>query len=825
MNNPAYGPSGSDDEDIDTNDPLYWLKQAGLGTPGALPLPQLLSPHQVRSQALPLSQEILHLWGKLHSIVANWEATMQKRWSKKTKEQRKQILLGAWPGMPTIHRPDFDAFKNKRTPTSGSSRRPDYLWPHINQEDLLKPRSLPLLLNSRGHHPPAAFATADRETYRLGIISKAIEVGFLNEHVMMFTDRHTPITYGELIAWEDNPDAFDWLISQRGFQPGDGLLVLEVQARLYKFCVDCCKNILHDKSMDELETTIVSAGSEPALVSGNESGLASLAAAAAEAPYRLPMNLNLDRLKSMLAAKLEDAEDHLWALREDPGYFAAQLADAKEHRLEQISDKRGRKHPIIDDRIRNSTLWQRVIGNSVVNAYANIEVWNVLLGQVVKLQVLKEKHNKDISPSKDLPEEYAMAFYKFMHHLTQLAKNPIGVLKLGVFGSPPLRTFYERDPQNPDNTIIQVRRKGMLSKNKVRDELLWLLGTLFSEDQLFLLDLGILMDELDRLLESEPTAKELVSSWAADKISDLAVISQCIQQIKLYQPWAALFEDKIAEDRDVLNEDYSRMERLFAAILNVKISDSIASLGAPSDSRFYYPVDKRRTRENTESMRTAEKNLDDFWRAMDRELVSKGAVTSRTRSLLDGRLLQRTQEWVEPFKGQQEEAVGVLPGSLADQMLHLERSTTSTLDVGSSTAPKNKTKTRGTSELPTADADALPQRMESMKIDQQPRFQVDKRAHKVFKTIFFIPSTSSQPGEVAWGDFLHAMASAGFEIEKLYGSAWQFTPTNLDVERAIQFHEPHPSGKIPFVWARRIGRRLSRAYGWHGGMFVLRENS
>jgi hypothetical protein len=69
-------------------------------------------------------------------------------------------------------------------------------------------------------------------------------------------------------------------------------------------------------------------------------------------------------------------------------------------------------------------------------------------------------------------------------------------------------------------------------------------------------------------------------------------------------------------------------------------------------------------------------------------------------------------------------------------------------------------------------------------------------------------------------DFLHAMASTGFVGQKLYGSVWHFQPTRLDVERSIQFHEPHPKGKIPFRAARHNGRRLSRAYGWHGGMFV-----
>ncbi|KAF8635827.1 hypothetical protein AX15_000026 [Amanita polypyramis BW_CC] len=98
---------------------------------------------------------------------------------------------------------------------------------------------------------------------------------------------------------------------------------------------------------------------------------------------------------------------------------------------------------------------------------------------------------------------------------------------------------------------------------------------------------------------------------------------------------------------------------------------------------------------------------------------------------------------------------------------------------------------------------------------------VDKRAMKVFSILLYVPSQTSQPGEITWTDFLHAMGLTGFAIEKLYGSVWQFTPYNLDAERCIQFHEPHPSGKLPFRTARRNGRRLSRAYGWHAGMFKL----
>ena len=129
-----------------------------------------------------------------------------------------------------------------------------------------------------------------------------------------------------------------------------------------------------------------------------------------------------------------------------------------------------------------------------------------------------------------------------------------------------------------------------------------------------------------------------------------------------------------------------------------------------------------------------------------------------------------------------------------------------------------KKKTRGVAVLHTPANEVVAPPPSSLP-DEQPVFEVDARALKVFRTLFYIPSQNSTPGEVPWTDFLHAMISVGFLPEKLYGSVWHFQPTNLDVERSIQFHEPHPTGKLPYWRARRFGRRLERAYGWFGGMF------
>jgi len=241
----------------------------------------------------------------------------------------------------------------------------------------------------------------------------------------------------------------------------------------------------------------------------------------------------------------------------------------------------------------------------------------------------------------------------------------------------------------------------------------------------------------------------------------------------------------------------------------------IAVLGNPTDGKFRYPSDKRRTQQNTDAMQEAEKNLDRFWSAFDsrwQRLVRKTIDQSMGEHVLShrNRALERTATWVEPLK---------IPKQIKPAEFQPLKEDKTTADTSISLAPKAKPKTRGVAtKLSELEAPAVaPKQVE----DKQPIFKVDKRAYKAFTTLFYIPNQSDQPGEIPWRDFLHAMNSTGFAPEKLYGSIWQFTPTKLDVERSIQFHEPHPAVKIPSRNARRIGRRLHRAYGWRGDMFVL----
>jgi hypothetical protein len=97
-------------------------------------------------------------------------------------------------------------------------------------------------------------------------------------------------------------------------------MIFEAQARLMAFLVSCCKELLHDiPEADSTSDDKFDIAAEPQRKSEvRVIGFESLGALAAEAPYRLPAQIDLERVKSLFAAKVSAVEDHLWALCEDP---------------------------------------------------------------------------------------------------------------------------------------------------------------------------------------------------------------------------------------------------------------------------------------------------------------------------------------------------------------------------------------------------------------------------------------------------------------------------------------------------------------------------
>lgn len=255
--------------------------------------------------------------------------------------------------MPAKHRPDLQVLR--RDPVKHGSGEPfhaikgAYLWPHVNQEDLSGPRNLLLVLNARGRNHPRAFADTDWDSTRLAKWTWNTIPVVLKGYTMMLKSNANdgkPSAYGKLVSWRDWDGARELHATGREFPVGDGLLVIEVQDRLMRFLADVSRSLMHDIPARMLLTDMSYVQPKPHLRKAKEAdGYETLVTAVAEEPYCAPRKLNFRRIEAIIKARLDTAENHLLALREDPSYFYESIMTEKDHGREMIADLHRRTTP------------------------------------------------------------------------------------------------------------------------------------------------------------------------------------------------------------------------------------------------------------------------------------------------------------------------------------------------------------------------------------------------------------------------------------------------------------------------------------------------
>lgn len=194
------------------------------------------------AQASERSACIFQSFTALQDILGRYEAIVRKRWLKKTQTQRKELLLKAWPAIPTTHRPDLQAYRRENADRGkrGTCFRDYYMWPHINLEDLITGSTLLRLLNSRGRHHPSVFASMDLESTRLGEFGKW-PMTVIRPHdkdtggYMVNLHGKMPGEYG--LVEKVQSMTIEEMIESNYFDGNSGLRVLEVQKHILEFLV------------------------------------------------------------------------------------------------------------------------------------------------------------------------------------------------------------------------------------------------------------------------------------------------------------------------------------------------------------------------------------------------------------------------------------------------------------------------------------------------------------------------------------------------------------------------------------------------------------
>lgn len=425
--------------------------------------------------------------------------------------------------MKSRHRPDLyaaDRATRHGVKTYRASDKNAYMWPYINQEDLAKPRLLPLFMNTRGRNPPWVFRQTDMASTMIGDVVGGIDELWLNRHRMLFQE--TPETYGKLVQYTPNEEAKQ-MAEERAQVPGSGLTTLAIQEWILRFLVSCCHSILHDIPTEDLLNYPILP--EPSHESESSNSSVSLATMVLEAPYRVPNSMDLPRLKAVISAKRSAAEDHVWALREDPSYLLDCLKEAMDHRFEHVKDWRGRQHENFKSG-RDALVWSSVVSNVVCAAEWHLELWTKLCEILANVETQMEGQQLDGQLPQDLRFELS-----YLHsYLKHAMRGPQAQLKAAFYSSPPMRQYVERVGEDtprarktgicpPKLKLNMAVSKELMQVDSPEDKLLWLVDCLTQEHQGLLpaevWGYSTIMDELGRLVEQEPRVRKLVSSHVA----------------------------------------------------------------------------------------------------------------------------------------------------------------------------------------------------------------------------------------------------------------------------------------------------------------------
>jgi hypothetical protein len=665
----------------------------------------------------------------LNAIIVRHEALIRKRWLKKSARQRRDVLLQIWPDMTESHRPDHleiaEDLKKALAKLNRDTLPSDACtWPFINLEDLTKPRSLLVFLNSRGRNVPMNFAESEVEFSPLADISPCGPEPVLENYKLYFARDSSD--YGRTVNLDIDGEEIP--NDENGFKMcmRPALYVLYIQERILRFLVACCSHILHDISQEQLMSApILDEPSTSELSLRDDAGHLNFADSVAVAPYRNRGAMDFTRLRFYMESLLTNAKDHLWALREDPSYLHDTILEFADHRYEMIPDSKGRIHPSVDTKAHKKELVHKM----VLEAYQMPCIWEEMV------EVLQQLENVRFSTSSD-------RFASLMSGLRCRAASACAFLiekvHLIALSAPNMRRLRCRGSQMKDGKEDFVVWYEPGSCRSVGEVLIRTIFDSFDAKIARFADLDHIyttLDHLDTLIRKDETVRALMSPQLSSVLTQLSLVSECCFQYWLWQ------KTPISRGTD-WRAKHVHEERFEDWLHNICDGPFPVHVIDPSRGKLRYPLHKAHNRSNVQAMRAAEANVDAFWDWVDTYFEKKTGVGQHDvirRCILEGGQMRRTPPWDEPspkeLTGTVEKAEYIYqPFS---RIYHRkEMQITGAFDK-MSVEEKIKPKTKGTTALAIEPNDAVQQ---PELIDAKPRqtFSLDKRAYKAMKSLFHV---------------------------------------------------------------------------------------
>ena len=458
--------------------------------------------------------------------------------------------------------------------------------------------------------------------------------------------------------------------------------------------------------------------------------------------------------------------------------------------------------------VRYDTL--KFAGQNVIRcACRDVILWDAIASDLNEIEKERNKLEAHIELSKRLPRNYEQALESLIGLTGPVWKYAVRDMHLVLMSSTEFIQFFEF-VRSEDGEYADLKVKK--STKDQWPQILQMLVDLTDLHKTQLMGALNMLDEMERVMNSDKTQRDMIGAEMAKEISKLAAFAQIRDSLARHQPTIQCFQDteKVVHRQMARLQPIDDLENILRHVSFAKYADPISSIT--------YPANKKRTFQHIEQMRLAEQKLDFFWEHVDKHFVATTGKTLRQwmGSRLSARELQRTEPW-QPTDQEQhyKTAIDQLPPETAGFHSSPIPETFDKL----STEPRKKQKTRGEpssnrASFTTQPDSAIPQ---NTKPSIQ-TFLLPNRALRTWRALFPISTDDRQKKTIVWKDFLHAMYSLGFAIQKRHGSEWYFEPS-WKRNAPITIHEPHPKHEMGFNKMRFEAIRMARKYGWSSESF------
>ncbi|KNG47203.1 hypothetical protein TW65_06126 [Stemphylium lycopersici] len=335
--------------------------------------------------------------------------------------------------------------------------------------------------------------------------------------------------------------------------------------------------------------------------------------------------------------------------------------------------------------------------------------------------------------------------------------------------APNVRDFYVRMDDHPTEPGFQMSREKVASLEEFRlVSFFQRFGRKKPDDDSDDMALYLLLDHMTTIMRTSKDANDLLSARVSEIFTQMTVIGECIMQLSVFYDTPMGY---------ITNQDasHSHDKDFLKCLYHIDYCQLPVQSVNPFRGKLAYPTHKPRSKVNTQAMRATEANLDRFWECVDIFFEKETGMSQHEairQCILEGREIQRRPPWVPLEDHQQPKQVEKLyylyqPFS---RVFHDRAVQITGVFDRLAVEDKIKPKTKGST---ATDVIAEPVRncvTSSGKNSTPKTFSLDKSA---FKTV---------------------------------GSL---------------FGEPHSDSDIPYITARRVGRRLERVYGWNSKIFRL----